>query len=899
MTTQLLKPLIAALPDKVSLRLVLIVPFLIQIVGAVGLVGYLSFRGGRKAVTSVTFDLCAEISDHIDRELHSFLNAPHIVHQNTQAAIELGYFDVRNLTAIRRFFWQQVQISDSVKDLGLGNTWGEVIAVSAIENGTGSIRLSDAATGYNLEVYRVDAVGEPTTLANLTPNFDPVQRPWYQTAAQAHTATWTEIYPTLGAKGLAISAVRPIYDSQGNLEAVLYDLMHLSQIGDFLQTLEIGKSGQSFIIESSGELVATSTGEALLRQKNTHHERLQVTESSNAITQKTGQFLLAKFGQFDQINTYKQIRFNIDNQPYYLQVLPFKDSRGLHWLVAVVVPEADFMEQIYISNRNTGLLCVLAFVVATTAGIITARWLTKTIKQVSQASTVLAHGDRAETIAASPIREINILSQSFNCMAQQLQASLHQLETKNAELQNLLEALPVGIAVHDTSGAVIYFNQMAKQILHPDGSPPLQEDNPNSGYQVFQAGTDIPYPIAQLPSTQALQGKFTKADDLEVRIHARVVPLEVWGTPVFNQQGRVEAAIMAFQDISDRKRAEAILANYSRELATEVSQRTLELANMNAQLHQEIQERQQAELALRLSQQKLQLITDSVPVGIAYVDAERRYQFVNRIYEKRFDLSREEIVNKHIWDIMGLETYNTVKHTIDNVLNGITQQTEFDITYKSGKVAYINSTLTPHFDQANNVIGYFLVFVDLTERRQLEESLKQANTELKRLATVDGLTRIANRRKFDNYLAQEWKRLARTQDPLALILFDIDFFKPYNDYYGHQAGDACLIKMAQAIKNATHRSTDLVARYGGEEFAVILPNTSQAGAITFARRIHQIVHTLAIPHIASTVSEFVTVSIGIVSLIPTLDSSPESMIAQADKALYKAKQKGRNCYQEA
>ncbi|MDX2099859.1 MAG: diguanylate cyclase [Leptolyngbyaceae cyanobacterium bins.59] len=172
--------------------------------------------------------------------------------------------------------------------------------------------------------------------------------------------------------------------------------------------------------------------------------------------------------------------------------------------------------------------------------------------------------------------------------------------------------------------------------------------------------------------------------------------------------------------------------------------------------------------------------------------------------------------------------------------------------------------------------------------------LQQANLELSNLVNLDGLTQVANRRCFDDRLQQEWKQLGREKTPLSLILFDVDYFKRYNDFYGHQAGDACLVQVAQAVKEILHRPADLVARYGGEEFAVILPNTELAGGLAMAERIRTAVRSRGIAHERSEVSDYVSISLGIARLIPTPEICPNTLIAQADQALYQAKQQGRN-----
>ncbi|MEE3717181.1 diguanylate cyclase [Tumidithrix elongata RA019] len=175
-----------------------------------------------------------------------------------------------------------------------------------------------------------------------------------------------------------------------------------------------------------------------------------------------------------------------------------------------------------------------------------------------------------------------------------------------------------------------------------------------------------------------------------------------------------------------------------------------------------------------------------------------------------------------------------------------------------------------------------------------EAALQAANQELQKLADLDGLTQIANRRCFDRYLHQEWERAIREQWPITLILCDVDYFKRFNDTYGHQAGDECLRQVAQAIRHALQRSGDLVARYGGEEFAAILPNTNDEGGLRVAIAIQEQVRNLQIEHSTSTACPYISVSLGISTVIPNPVTSPETLIEQSDKKLYRAKELGRN-----
>lgn len=185
---------------------------------------------------------------------------------------------------------------------------------------------------------------------------------------------------------------------------------------------------------------------------------------------------------------------------------------------------------------------------------------------------------------------------------------------------------------------------------------------------------------------------------------------------------------------------------------------------------------------------------------------------------------------------------------------------------------------------------------EIEQRKQTEAQLAQANAALRRLANLDALTQVANRYRFDDYLAQTWKRLQREQRPLSLVLCDVDYFKNFNDRYGHQIGDDCLRQIAQAIGHGTRRPADLVARYGGEEFAVILPSTTLDGAQQLCSDMRTNIEKLQIPHVTSQVSPVVTVSFGIVNTVPTPEITPEILIQAADKALYQAKSQGRNTF---
>ncbi len=229
---------------------------------------------------------------------------------------------------------------------------------------------------------------------------------------------------------------------------------------------------------------------------------------------------------------------------------------------------------------------------------------------------------------------------------------------------------------------------------------------------------------------------------------------------------------------------------------------------------------------------------------------------------------------------------------------------DYSLLLDSGRI-WFSGKIYPISD--NSVIW---IARDISERILIEKSLQKSEKQLRQktlqleklleevqnLANLDGLTKIANRYCFNSYINQQWNSMESQQAPIACILLDVDYFKLYNDAYGHLDGDACLVKIANAIKSLVKRQSDLVARYGGEEFTVILLNTDIRAAIKVAQVIIEKVKQLNIPHALSQVADIVTVSIGIAVTIPSINNSPQDLIKKADEALYKAKEEGRNRY---
>jgi diguanylate cyclase (GGDEF)-like protein/PAS domain S-box-containing protein len=305
----------------------------------------------------------------------------------------------------------------------------------------------------------------------------------------------------------------------------------------------------------------------------------------------------------------------------------------------------------------------------------------------------------------------------------------------------------------------------------------------------------------------------------------------------------------------------------------------------------DISDRKKFETFLRQYERIVSATTDAMGL----IDSNYNYLIVNQTYLNWNAKTKEEVIGHSISEVLGQERFETmVKPRIDRCLAGENMQFEQWFHFQDNQRRFIRAKYSPYIDLDGKITGVAVNIHDITDIKQIEQELQEANQTLERMANLDGLTQIANRRRFDDYLGQEWQRHLREQEPLGLILIDIDYFKKYNDYYGHQGGDICLIQVAQTIAKIPQRATDLVARYGGEEFAIILPNTSSENALIVAEEIRKAIALLQIPHANSQVSDYVTLSLGIASIIPTLQNSSDDLIAQADQALYFAKAQGRD-----
>lgn len=320
------------------------------------------------------------------------------------------------------------------------------------------------------------------------------------------------------------------------------------------------------------------------------------------------------------------------------------------------------------------------------------------------------------------------------------------------------------------------------------------------------------------------------------------------------------------------------------------------------------------ETQLKESEDKYRSLVEHLHVGIFRSGdlEEIRFRQINPAMLTLFDCSSAAELYELSLRRLCVEAKEWAKLRTELKRNGFVRNCELLLRRRDDEGLWCSVSITVRYAADGQILWVDGVVADVTERKEAEqvrqlahdelesqvkqrtEELVRLNDELRRISFLDALTGIANRRYFDEVLEREWQRAVRQKTPLALIMLDVDYFKIYNDTYGHLAGDSCLHFVAEALETTTKRATDLVARYGGEEFAIILPETDEAGALAVGERIQDFIHRAKDELPASVLQTAITVSMGIAAEIPRLSQQPSELIAAADRALYEAKQAGRN-----
>ncbi|MBD1832613.1 HAMP domain-containing protein [Cyanobacteria bacterium FACHB-472] len=420
------------------LQIVLIVPFILQILGAVGLVGYLSFKNGQRAVNYLAEQVMARTSDVVDEHLKSYLSIPQTLNQINANVVRRGILDVRDQDTMGKYFWDQMQVYDFTF-IGIGLVTGEGLGAIRYDGKTVTIDSWQSQLPNSARTYATNNRGDYTDLVG-TYNYNHFIESWYTAPLALRKPTWAKIYVWNSPYGpyLATSAGRPIYDVQNRLLGVIAVDIHLLKLSDFLRDLDISQSGQVFIMERDGTLIANSGTDKPFTLAGQKIQRLQAINSPDSTIQSIANHLQVSKG-LKSITQYTAFQLEVQGERHFVNVVPWRDQYGLDWLVVVSVPESTFMGQINENTRITIALCLGALMIASLMGVLTSRWIARPMLRLNRASEAMASGNLGQTVETSGIRELNTLSNSFNYMAGQLRGSFAALEKSKEELEDRVE----------------------------------------------------------------------------------------------------------------------------------------------------------------------------------------------------------------------------------------------------------------------------------------------------------------------------------------------------------------------------------------------------------------------------------------------------------------------------
>ncbi|MEG5031825.1 PAS domain S-box protein [Microcoleus sp. AT3-D2] len=721
---------------------------MLQIVTAVGIVGYLSFRNGDKAVEELAEKLIAETGKRVEEKLISFLEPTQWVNQLNASAIDRGELNLqleKPQPGGEKFLWQQMRSFKSIQWISFGaEKSGEYLGIwrNPTHNSL-QIVAANKSSNFHSIYYATDSLGTRSAKLKAEPRtYDARLRPWYKEAVAANKPIWTSIYPGFTPGTVFIAASQPIRDRNGKLLGVSAVDFSLSELQQYLHRIKLSKTGQIFAVERSGLLVASSSQESPFRKMsgNSQLQRLNVLDSTTPVIRTAAKYLYEHFGGFGDIKQRQQLQFSRDGQEYFVEVLPFSDVYGLNWLIAIAVPESDFMGQINKNTRTTILLCGVALLLSTIAGVLTARWVTLPLLRLNEAAKDIAAREFDRAVAVSRLEEVGELAQSFNEMAAQLKQSFQALAESEEKFAKLVENLPVGVSTMTPGGAFIFINSAGEQILGRGEMPDATAAELAEAYQIYIAGSNQLYPVEQMPFVRALSGLEVIAEDMDIRRDGKNIRLQVRAVPVFDGAGNILYVLTVFKDITARKQAEQILADYNRTLEIEVVDRTIELASINARLQLEIEERKQAEKIIRQERDFNLKIIENSPIFFVAIDSEGKILLANNSMLESVGYTATEVAGK---DYLATFVPPSDRAGLHSIFTGVTarEQTvnEHRILTSDDRTLLVEWHGTPVLDEGGSLDFLFGFGIDIGERKQAQLALQKSEALFHKLAnTVPG-----------------------------------------------------------------------------------------------------------------------------------------------------------------
>ena len=722
---------------KFSLSLVLAVPFTIQAIVIAALVGYLSYRSGYRAVETLANQLMEKTGDRVTDKLDNYLQTAHRINQTHITTLKSGAIAPDDLDRLHRYLILRHRQFPQVSTLLYGNRQGDFLTshrVSPEQAKAGYTLLQPTDLPFELgrsnpddpsqlNVYTVDESGNLGRYLETIENIDVRERPWFDRAIKTQKPGWGQPFPVGTTNLLALPAYAPVDDDEGKLQGVFSVNLTLNRVSHFLETLSVGKNGETFLLERNGLLLASSarepsywfsdedshsTTEELLplsKPGNVEFRRIHASESPNPLLQEVWQHL--KTADLDNLQTPRALIRDIRGDRHFVYATPYRDEDGLDWRIVTVVPVSDFTAEIQRIVRRTIVLSGLALVGAIGSGVWISRRIGRSLTRLTEATQSIAAGEFDRSLPPTRIREVATLSESFDRMANDLcqadrlrqnyqQDLERQVQEKTAALNEAQHIARVGSWEWDLAEQSVVWSPELYRIYEAEDRAPV----PRPDREIQQIHPDDRDRFQREVVEAAFAGESFDTDLRIVTQKGNIRYIHAKGKPVYNDRAEAVKFVGTVADITDRKHIK---------------------------------------LALQHSEAQLQVITDSVPGCISYVDAERRYRFVNRTYEEWFNCRKQDILGRTLEETIGTPAYNRVRVHVDRVLSGesVTYEAELPYAHHGGQTRYISAVLVPDIEE-DRVRGYYALLTDISDHKQTELALQESERRFREIAdTID------------------------------------------------------------------------------------------------------------------------------------------------------------------
>ena len=696
---------------RIPLSLLITVPFLLNTFGIVGLIGWLSFRNGHNAILLLANQFHRKVTEQVQDRLHSYLELPYTLNQLNANSIELEQIEPNDEIRFQAHFWKQLQNFSRISNIYFATTSGKYWGVRRIKD-----RFAIENTN---STFMTDNYGRPQTLLMAKNSFNLTERPWYQTVVQTRQSIWTEVYTDSMTEEPAITSIRPVYQENGELQGVLGISMLLGDINQFLQNTKVSNHGQTFIVEPSGKLVATSNSDVEISAQGSKSERILATQSQDKLTRTVAEWL--KSQPISNNNEIQQSVINFEGEPYFLQVGELNNDSGLsglNWRIVVAVPASDFMLQIKENSMSTAMLCLIALGLNAILGIIAARRISRPITQLSQASQSIANGNLDQKVEYScAIEELAILANSFNQMSRQMKRSHTRLEEYSQLLVQKVDERTYALQ---------------QEILEHEFTEAALRESEEKFAKAFRSSPD---------------GMALLSNDTYKHIDVNNKWSEITGYSREEAIGAAPSDLNLWVDLNERDRMLEILGvegrvfNYEANFVTKegkkftglISSETIEFGGNVFAIYavKDISDRKIIEENIKESEKKYRDLVESANCIILRWDTQGRICFLNDYGLRFFGYQLEDIIGSYILDTF-VSSKDVSGEDLRNMIAEICctpekyQLNENENICKDGRRVWVTWSNKPIYDDQGKLIEILSVGTDITDRKQAEKELQSA-----------------------------------------------------------------------------------------------------------------------------------------------------------------------------